>query len=339
MASEEKFVITAIRDMSQEGFVAASLKRSGWQVIYRATSIIALREKLAEYPNALLLTSDDFGEIGEKHQGASIQLRGRSHPLTTASALDPQSDFELAEMIRSQESITRSVHISATTAKVIAISSIGARTGSTTLAITLAEEISRLSERVLLVEGNRIHPKIAHHFQVHRIRGEITQSQFGFSICEVTDIQGLNSLASEADNFDFIIVDLGPLALARNGGQRVEDLLLTWSSNSRAKRLMVARDDAISKEEASRFLSTEASSHQFAGPTVFMAPSKVLSKRERMKLIEEQSEHFGVQVDIFSRDVRSIEKMENSHSTLRLSAPQSLIIGDVARYLERERYS
>ena len=339
MASDEKLVITAIRDMNQEGFIASSLARSGWKVIYRATSLTALREKLIEFPDALLLVSDDFGDINEVKVDRSIELRGRSHPLTAASSLNPQSDFELAEIIRTREARTSSQHLSATTAVVIAISSVGGRTGATTIAITIADQISRLGKSVLLVEGNRIHPTIAYHFQIHNIRGEIAQTQYGFSICEATDLQGLNVLAQEANKYDCIVVDMGPILPAFNGGQRVEELLKSWTEHSRARILISVRDDERSSSELTRYLEQEQSSPRSSQMTIFLAPSKIHSGRERKKLIEEGNRLFGCSVEIVSRDIRSIEKMEKSHSTLNVSAPQSPIAGDIARYLERERYS
>lgn len=334
-----KLVVTAIRDMEQEGFIAASLRRSGWKVIYRATSITALREKLIENPTALLLSSDDFGDISEIHQGASIQLRGRSHPLTASSSLNPQSDLELAEIIRTQGFTANTRHISATSAKVIAISSIGGRTGATISAITIADQIAQFGRKALLVDGNHRHPKIAYHFQRHNIRGEITETQYGFSICEVADIQGLNSLASQANHFEIIIIDLGSISVARDVGQRVEDLTLAWTTNSRARELITARDDDFSIDQTMRYLAQERRALRQGEATIFLAPSKVLSRRERRQVVEERSKLFATEVDILSRDLRSVEKMEKSHSTLNLSSPSSPIIGDIARYLERERYS
>lgn len=339
MDSDAKLVVTAIRDMEQEGFIAASLRRSGWEVIYRATSVSALKDKLREYPKALLLSSDDFGDISEIHSGPAIQLRGRSHPLTASSSLNPQSDLELAEIIRKQGSATNSRHISATSAKVIAISSIGGRTGATTLAITAAEQIALAGRKVLLVDGNRFHPRIAYHFQLHNIRGEIAETPYGFSICEATDIQGLNSLASEANKFQSIIIDLGSIPVARVGGQRIEDLTMTWAINSRASQLITARDDDFSIAQITRNLSEEERALRPGEATIFLAPSKILSRRERKQVIEERSKLLANQVDIFSRDLRSVERMDKSHSTLNFSAPSSPIVSDVARYLERERYS
>lgn len=339
MDSDAKLVVTAIRDMEQEGFIAASLRRSGWKVIYRATSVRALREKLNENPTALLLSSDDFGDISEIHQGPSIQLRGRSHPLTASSSLNPQSDLELAEIIRAQGSAANTRHISATSAKVIAISSIGGRTGATTFAITIAEQIVQLGRKVLLVDGNHLHPKIAYHFQLHKIREEITETQYGFSICEVANIQGLNLMASQANHFETIIIDMGSTAAARDGGQRVEDLTLMWAMNSRASELIAARDDDFSIEQVRRYLTQERRALRQGEATIFLTPSKALSRRERKQVAQERSKLFATEVEILSRDLRSVEKMERSHSTLNLSSPSSPIIADIARYLERERYS
>jgi hypothetical protein len=294
---------------------------------------------LIEFPEALLLASDDFGDFDWMSMERCIQLRGRSHPLTASSSLNPQSDFELAEIIRARDSHSSRRHISATSAQVIAISSVGGRTGATTIAITIADQLSRLGRSVLLVEGNRIHPKIAYHFQMHNIRGEISQTQHGFSICEATNLHGLNLLAEEANKYDFIVVDVGPTSLTINGGQRVEELLKSWTEHSCARSLISARDDERSRGEVTQYLERERSSPHSSPTTIFLTQSKMLSGRERKKLIEERGQLYGSSVEILSRDIRSIEKMEKSHSTLNLSAPQSPITGDIARYLERERYS
>jgi DNA-binding transcriptional MerR regulator len=339
MDSDVKLVVTAIRDMEQEGFIAASLRRSGWKVIYRATSVTGLREKLNENPTALLLSSDDFGDISEIHQGPVIQLRGRSHPLAASSPLNPQSDLELAEIIRAQASTIQSRHISATSAKVIAISSIGGRTGATIAAITIAEQIAQAGRKVLLVDGNRLHPKIAHHFQEHNIRGEIKETQYGFSISEVTDIQSLNLMASQANHFQSIILDMGSTSAARDGGQRVADLALTWAINSQASEIITARDDDFSLDQIKRYLAHERRALREGGTSIFLTPSKVLSRRERKEVIGGRSKLLATEVEILTRDLRSIEKMENSHSTLNFSSPSSPFIGDIARYLERGRYS
>jgi hypothetical protein len=339
MASDAKLVVTAIRDMEQEGFIAASLRRSGWQIIYRATSVTALKDKLSEYPTALLLASDDFGDINEIHSGPSIQLRGRSHPLKASSALNPQSDLELAEIIRAQSSATHTRYISATSADVISISSIGGRTGATTLAITMAEQIAHSGRKVLLVDGNRFHPRISYHFQLHNIRREIAETQYGFSICEATEIQGLNSLASQANHFQSIIIDMGSIPAMRDGGQRIEDLTLTWAKNSRARALITARDDDFSIDQIKRSLAEDGRALSLRQPTTFLTSSKILSRKERKQIIEERSKLLASEVDILSRDPRSVEKMEKSHSTLHMSSPSSPIISDIARYLERERYS
>lgn len=339
MAEAEKLVITAIRDMKQEGFIAASLKRSGWSVIYRATSPIALKEKLLEFPTALLLLSDDFGAIDGAHQGRVIHLRGRAHPLIATSTLDPQSDFELAEIIRSQDTDQKVKHISATTAKVFAVSALHGRTGATTIAITLAEQLAQLGQPVLLVDANRIYPRLAEHFQIHNIRGEVRETRYGFSILEATQVKDLDSLAHQADHFSQIVVDLGAIRLARSGGQRVEDLVREWCRNSGAVSIFTARHDPRSSEELRDQLQAEASSPSAIDKTTFLATSKMLSRRERGKLLKECNESYPTHVEILSRDLRSIEKMEMSHSTLNFSAPQSPIVADIARYLQGERYS
>ena len=339
MADEERIAITAIRDMNQEGFIAASLQRSGWKVIYRATSPAVLQERLPEFPSALVLSSDDFGyfEVGQSNR--LIELRGRSQPSGGLSQLDPRSDFEVEEIIRSHATSTISTHIPATTAKVTTVASIGGRSGATSVAITSADYLSQRGSSLILVEGNRLSPRIAYHFQIHNIREEIARTQYGFSISEATDLESLHSFAHEADNFDEIVLDLGSATMAQVGGRRAEDLLGSWSNNSRARILLTARDDEKSKGEISQFVLREQSLRQVLDLTVILLPSKLLNRRERKKLIDERSDIYGVPVEVISRDPRAIEKMELAHSTLTFTSPKSQLLRDIAPHLERGRYS
>jgi hypothetical protein len=334
-----KYVITAIRDMSQEGFIASSLQRSGWKVIYRATSPLALKEKLPELPEALILTSDDFGEIERADMHRLISLRGRSQPSASQSSLDPKSDLEVAEIIRAHSSQTVSTHIPATHAKVTTFASIGGRTGTTTLAISAADYLSQQGSSVLLIEGNRIYPKIASHFQLHKVREEIARTEFGFSIREVSDLHGLLALSREANSFDEIVLDIGPVAFAQGTGRRVEDQLAAWSNNSHETLFITARDDEQSKNGISAFIQGQKTQRQMLDLTILLQPRKLLNRREQQRLISERSDFHGVSVDIVSRDSRAIEKMEQTHSTLTHTSPKSLLLRDIARLLERGRYS
>jgi len=325
--------------MAQEGFIAASLKRIGWKVIYRSTSLNALHEKLPDFPGALIFISDDFGESSSGHENQWISLRGRSHPITARSNLDPQSDFELEELIRSCEPQRKIHHIPATTSKVIALSSIGGRTGATSIAITIADQLSRENNSVLLVEGNRIYPRISSHFQAHNIREQISQTQYGFSIVEATDAVGIHRLSQVANRYDFIVVDLGPANIAREGGQRAEDLLSTWVKNSRARVLLTARDGEKSNGDISRFIESHRTISHSIDITLALIPAKILNKREQRRLIDDRAERHGIPVDVLSKDSRSLEKTESAHSTLALISPKSPLVGDIARYLQRGRYS
>jgi len=146
-------------------------------------------------------------------------------------------------------------------------------------------------------------------------------------------------MASQANHFQSIILDMGSTSAARDGGQRVEDLTLMWAINSHAREVITARDDDFSLDQIKRYLAHERRALKQGESSIFLTPSKVLSRRERKEVIGERSKLLATEVEILTRDLRSIEKMENSHSTLNLSSPSSPIVRDIARYLERGRYS
>jgi len=337
--SDEKIVITAIKDMAQESFIAAALLRLGWKVVYRATSERTLSERISEYPGALVIASDDFGEVKNGDPGESIILRGRSHPRGLQAHLNPQSDFELEEILRTRKSLKSERCIPATSATVITIASLGGFTGATTLAISIADHLSRLGKSLLLVDGNRFFPKIASHFQRHNIREQISEIDLGFSLFEARDVEGVLSLARAADNFDFIVIDYGPANIARDGGLRSEDLLFSWLKSSRAKTLLIAREDNQTRRALDQYLAQYGPQHGASPLTLLLTPSKIISGREAHRLLVEARRIYGVDVDLFSRDGRAVEKMENHHSTIALTSPKSPLLRDIARYLERERYS
>ncbi len=330
MAESERLAVTAIRDMHQEGFIAATLTRLGWKVIYRAISPEGLNEFLANNQEALVVQSDDFAQNSMTGSSESILIRGRSLPCVDMATADPQSDFELEELLRNRKSerAEDQFFISATATPILSIFSVGRHVGASSISIGTADFFTQQGEKVLLVDGNTAHPTLARHFTAHNIRTAPQITSAGFSLLEVSELSGLIYLNTIADQYDRIVLDVGQLQLSVPAGRRVRDQLVSWASHSHARKLICTRTDIGSFEEL------EQLAPQGQQWTIALALSKVKSRRERKDLEAKVAEQFGVPVQSISRDSRAIENMEAQNTTLAIASPKSILLGEIARSLE-----
>lgn len=330
MAESERWAITAIRDMHQEGFIAASLTRLGWKVIYRATSPEGLDEFLTNNQEALVVQSDDFAQAFLTRPTESVLIRGHSLPSEDSATADPRSDFELEELLRNRKSerAEEQFFISATTTPILSIFSVGRHVGASSISISTADFFTQQGEKVLLVDGNTAHPTLARHFSAHNIRTAPQITSAGFSLFEVSELSGLVNLNTIANQYDTIVIDAGQLQLSFPAGRRVRDQLVSWTSHSHARQLICTRTDIASLEEL------EQATPQGQQWTIALALSKVISRRERKNLETKVADQFGVPVQSISRDSRAIEKMEAQNTTLAVASPKSILLGEIARSLE-----
>ena len=329
--------ITAIRSVEQEGFITASLLNLGWRVVYRATSPLRLKEELENYPDAALFLSDDFLASDSLSPKNLFLLRGRSLPLGRVGESDPRTIFELEELIRNAGNSNQSKIpvYPATQSKVIAVMSAEGKIGATTFAINLAAQLSNSGEKVLLVDCDFAHLSIAQHFEVHDIRGKVGEIHPNLSLFEVSERSHLESLASIASTFDSIVIDLGRVQGLMRSGARLSDLLITWMEHSHALALFCTGN---SKKSIDRSLSaTEALSRSASGLKVeFVAlPDTALSRGDRKALAIYLSDKSGLPCEIFTRDRRSVQLCEESHSTLSARAPKSTLTREIAQFVEK----
>lgn len=330
MAESERSAVTAIRDMHQEGFIAASLTRLGWKVIYRATSPEGLQGFLDDNPNTLVVQSDDFALTHLARPTEVVLIRGRTQTSADEATTDPRSDFELEELLRNHKSERSEAQffISASTTPILSVYSVGRHLGATSIAISAADVLTQRGEKVLLVDGNPAHPTLAQHFSAHDIRTAPQLTSSGFSLFEVSELAGLIYLNSIAGQYDTIVIDSGQLQLIYPAGRRVKDQLHSWASHSHARQLICTRTDIRSLDELG--LIAPQSPHW----SIALMLSRAISRRERKVLEAKISEQFGVPVKSISRDSHAIENMEAQNTTLTNAAPKSILLGEIARSIE-----
>lgn len=334
MVESQLSAITAIKDMEQEGSIAASLQRSGWRVIYRATSPELLLQNLEQYPDAVLLLSDDFLDSREIVLRNVALLRGRTEAIYEEGVALPRNDFELGELLRGldREKEPARIVIPATQSNVVAFASTQGGVGTTTLAINIADQISALGHDVLLVDACPGRGSIAEHFEVHDIRSAARELHQHLSLFEISDIAQLFHLAKVAADFDYIILDLGLVAEKNFVGARVEDRTFQWILHSQGKVVVACGSGEKAIKRNLQFINKVRDSSPSINVETVLTLDSLLSRRDRAKLESEVSEGRLTPISTFSRDSKSIRIAQEGGTTLRLSAPRSLAHRDIARF-------
>ena len=333
MDSDLRICITAIRDVDQERGIASALFRLGWTVIYRATTSEGLVKAAQANPHALIIQSDDFRTIENEHEYDAVRVRGRSLPLEERAEVDPRSDSELDDLIRNRNSPDGISlrEISALQKRVKVLASCGRSIGTTTLAISVAESLSLTGAKVLLVDGNIENPTLSSHFEIHGIREEVKSTRFGFSLFEVSNIEGLRNLAEVAITFDEIVIDFGEFKASGNWahGKRAGDQLLSWLARSQSEFYLVTSAKSSTIKKMKQLLDTQPKLFLQHAHSALVVLKSAMTTKERRELISS----FSIPVSIFSSDIRSVEKMESEHATLGISAPRSTLRSEISRYL------
>ncbi|CAN2215686.1 CpaE-like domain containing protein [Candidatus Nanopelagicaceae bacterium] len=338
VADHELLAITAIKDMEQEGALAASLVRSGWKVLYRSTSPESLLANITRFPDVLLLLSDDFIAPEKIQFKNTILLRGLSEPIGREGVEQPKSDFELGELIRNRTrgSAPEKVLIPATQSRVIAVASKQGGVGTTTLALNAADQISLTGKRVLLVDASSSSSALAEHCEIHDIRSDAKEFKEGLFLCEISEISQLLYLASIAQEFDCIVIDLGLLSEPSLSGNRLFDKILHWIIYSQGTFILIASNFKKNLDRTERAVKKLKEIAPAIKVDIAITLDSAMSRRERMKLESEIFERSSSHATIFSRDHRAIEATREQAATLHMSAPRSTINREIGEFV-RER--
>ncbi len=326
--------------MEQEGAIAASLIRSGWKVVYRATSPDLLAENLERFNGAVLLLSDDFVSVEKVNFEGTILLRGRTHPLGKEGVTAPQSDFELGELLRnhSREASSAKILIPATQSKVIAFASTQGGVGTTTLALNAADQISIVGKKVLLVDANVISPAIAEHFEIHDIRSQAREFTPNLSLLEISEVTQLLHLAAIAEKFDFIVIDLGPSNNLTMMGARIGDRIFQWILHSQGQIVLTTRNFQRSIERAGRAVTSLRDIASALKIDIAITLDLAMSRRDRIELETNTSETFSTNVVTISHDHKAARAALERGSTLQRCAPRSAINREITQFVKEGHF-
>ncbi len=332
MAEVGKKTITAIADTHHEGYVAASLHRLGWNVVYRATSLEGLLAATKRDPDALVISSQDFRGINQLSLKRSLSLDTRINPLMSEAALRDA----LREVDEPLPGRARS--LAATESKITLVTSIGRSVGASTFALNLAHEKTATQSSLLLLDTNDSNPYLAQQLSAHGINREIYRTSYGFSIAELISHDSLQLISPSLNPYSEIIVDYGQVHSPRKtlAGKRLHEEIFSWATQANSTLILLSRSDSRSLNQASQLINECAQSLPTVTPILLLTLNSVLSGRERGKLIKEASSQVQGKVRILSRDSRAVAMMENQNSTLQSAFPKSVLRAEIQALMEEE---
>lgn len=276
MGDSQLSAVTAIHGAEYESFVASTLYGQGWSVSHRALdwdSVIEFLEASGSLPEVLLCSTDLRGIDREKlkelaKQGVRIFLFRKAEDSANefpSSIPQPSTALELIGLVRGsirsplvRDSVVGSLKVRA---KVVGIASAHSSAGCTTLAINVAAELSISGSRTLLIDAHASSPSIAillGEQGIQSARG-FQQLASGFWGIEVTQ-ENLSESLTLFDNalyeFDFIIIDLGPIyQLAQVlSGRRWGGETMVWTASHADELWVLSKSDRIGIERLKKLV-------------------------------------------------------------------------------------
>ena len=337
MADEVRDAITAIRDTTQEGFIAGALLRIGFNVIHRATSVDGLSSAMEKNPGAIIVASEDFTASTFSVQNKILTIATTSKKNASGKYVNPTSDFELQELLRAPEVDDRLVQrrVPALSCDVTVVSGIYSGIGVSTMALNIAQEIAQLGESTLLLEVNQPSPFLSEHLDIPHINRGIVPTSYGFSVGEITSLETLTRFSEEAQGFSRVVLDLGKLDPIEQilRGNRLEDISSTWALQSATRILLLTRSS--SKSVRNIEVTTRELRESALGkvPMIGVVLQSALGRRERNLVTSQVRDATKAHVAIFSRDFRAISKADEVGASLYFVSPKSALRSEILTQL------
>jgi hypothetical protein len=315
MANSEQTVITAITNVTQEIFVTSALTRLGYQVIYRATSSVALENFLENQPHSLILHSKDF---------RFLQRAGGEHRYLTLGD-EISNESQLLNILRGNDENERSgASLDFQKLKdLTAFASTGPHLGLTTTAINFAHHRANLGGKVLLIDANFQNPTLSQRFGFNGLWREERFTPFGFAVAEINSLESLNSAANLATNFGEVIIDLG---VAKFGdiarfNRRIEEVTLHWVLHSLQQLFVLSSPTGADKINELNNATSTFSPKIKVRPIV--QPMKSIAPRERGKMLDRVRAETGLTAVLLPYDRKLVDILEHEKKTLLIHGAKS----------------
>ena len=353
MAEPIHIAFTGIRNPDSESFIAGTLFSQGWEISLRALDFPTLVERCQGVGDSkpILLLSTDLEGI-TPHGVHELRSKGFTLFLFSAhqsadegfsdAIAAPTSALELTSLLRGslRSPLTRSgITHRSKRAKVISIAAASHLSGTTTVTINLANELSLMGKKVLLVDADATAPAIAHLLALRGIRGSATathinQNLWAIEFSQATCESDLVTLTEAQYSFDAIVMDLGVLSnLPRElSSRRWESEPVIWSSHSADELLILAKTDFRSLERA-RELLREISQSALNPKLSCLQAMRVAGKRETpadQSFLQSVTPYRPTRIAQIPYDVRSAQRAVDEQTTLYDSHEKSLLRRSIA---------
>ena len=335
---EQPSVITAIADAEFEGMVSSALFTSGWDVIARPLDFSTLEGSLNENEkkSILVIYSVDLPGISDeqlkKIARANISLFGFADAAGSARNFDgistrPTNPEDLLAYIRGniRSPLVRAPLLQSRPnlrAKIIAIGSAGQNSGATTLALNLANELSLLEKKTLLIDANFQASAIATLLDLRKIADEDKWRDISenLSVAEITQsniIEFPTRAMDAAGYFDYIVIDLGSLQNITNdlSDRRWGSQIKIWASRFAQDFFITSGTDLLQNKRLSKLSSELCDVKLPARISIFITPSDAATKKGSAEQVNLQALN-PKQVQYLPSDSRLCSAARKERTTL-----------------------
>jgi adenylylsulfate kinase-like enzyme len=220
--------------------------------------------------------------------------------------------------------------------RIYLVASSGRTVGASTIALNLAQQLSKSEGSTLLLDCNSWSPYLARHLSINGLSRKIAITSFGFSAAEIHTRESLTQLAASLSGYQRIVIDYGQLhnPIATANGRRTHEEIFTWAIHAQSSLLLISRNDPTSLDEASRTMEEIKQVTPTLKRHLLLTLTSVLSRKERARLVENSAARFGMSCSLISRDRRSVVEMEEKGSTFSEVAPRSMVLGELRELIE-----
>ena len=332
MVDSPRCFITAILDVQLESFISASLRRQGFIVDYRGISAELLSQYLLieKESRQTLLIADDFHKELKK-----LLPRIPDNIEVIQIQVIPQSDFDVAELIRPLTTEVRAVTsplMSST--QLLGIASIGSRVGTSTIALNIAKESALQGIKTLIVDANHRSPFLVEHFNIFGLNRGAHQLGDCITLLELQEGIEIENWIEEFNRYEFVILDVGEIIDVSDllSGRRKGDLALRWLAQQASELIIVSEEEVIKKSYALQRWKLLCATAMRPSLTFILNTVIASGRGERERKIRFFQEALNTAITLVSRDERSLATMRSQRSTLADSSPKSRTRNEIADF-------